>query len=147
MKVSTKGLQLIKSYEGCKLKAYQHKGDVPTIGFGSTFYEDGSKVKLGDQITQERADALFKIILSDFERGVENRVTSTLTQNQFDALVSFAYNVGLGALGKSTLLKKVNKNPGDPTIGLEFEKWIAKGSIFEIGLRKRRRAESDHYFT
>lgn len=144
MKVSENGKKLIKQFEGCKLKAYQHPGDVPTIGYGNTFYEDGTKVKLGDKITQERADELFPLILKQFEEGVDKLVT--VNQNQFDALVSFAYNLGLGSLKKSTLLKKVKANPCDPAIETEFLKWISKGTIYEKGLRKRRQQESDLYF-
>lgn len=155
MTTSSKGIDLIKSYEQCRLKAYQVTGDRPTIGWGNTFYENGNPVKLGDIITQERADRLFLNTLAMYEKGVSQLVYSNINQNQFDALVSFAYNVGLDidedtkaeGLGDSTLLKKVNKNPNDPTIRNEFVKWISKGTIFEKGLTKRRKSESDLYFS
>lgn len=148
MKTSQKGISLIKSYEACKLKAYQYKGDIATIGWGSTRYEDGTPVHLGEEITQERADQLFLNTLTKFEAKVSGLLTGcSINQNQFDALVSFAYNLGWGALGDSTLLKKVKKNPKDPSIEAEFLKWVSPGTQFTNGLKKRRQAESDLYFT
>jgi lysozyme len=155
MTISSRGIDLIKSYEKCKLKAYQVKGDRPTIGWGNTFYENGNPVKLGDVITQERADRLFANILAMYEKGVSQLVFSNINQNQFDALVSFAYNVGLDidedtkaeGLGDSTLLKKVNTNPNDPAIRNEFMKWVSRGTILEKGLTKRRKTEADLYFS
>jgi len=155
LKVSPAGFAAIKKHESCRLKAYQKTGDRPTIGWGNTFYENGSAVKLGDVITQDRADKLFMITLAGFERDVNSLLKTTVKQNQFDALVSFAYNVGSDidadtkaeGLGDSTLLKKVNANPDDPTIRDEFMKWISRGTIFERGLRKRRKDEADMYFS
>lgn len=147
MKIDTTGANLIKQFEGCKLKAYLDSVKVPTIGWGNTQYENGSKVKLGDTITQERADELFLLIVAKFEDGVTKLLRWQITQNKFNALVSFAYNVGLGNLGKSTLLKKVNANPSDPTISAEFAKWNKAGGKVLLGLTRRRKAESDLYFT
>lgn len=155
MKVSPKGIASIKKHESCKLKAYQKQGDRPTIGWGNTFYENGSPVKLGDVITQDRADKLFLIKLAEFERDVNSLLKTTVNQNQFDALVSFAYNVGSDidadtkaeGLGDSTLLKLVNQNPNNPKIRDEFMKWISKGTIFEKGLTRRRKEEADLFFS
>lgn len=147
MKIDTTGANLIKQFEGCKLKAYLDSVKVPTIGWGNTQYENGSKVKLGDTITQERADELFLLIVAKFEDGVTKLLRWQITQNKFNALVSFAYNVGLGNLGKSTLLKKVNANPSDPSILAEFAKWNKAGGKVLLGLTRRRKAESDLYFT
>jgi lysozyme len=147
MKTSEKGIKLIQEFESCKLKAYLDSVKIPTIGYGNTFYEDGSKVKLGDVITKERANSLFHMILSRFERGVETLLTSKVNQNQFDALVSIAYNIGLGNLKKSTLLKLVNSNPNDTKISSAFMLWNkAKGEILN-GLTKRRSAEAQLYFS
>lgn len=151
--ISHKGITLIKSFESCELKAYQKKGDRPTIGWGNTFYLNGTPVKLGDTITQSEADKLFLNIVKSFEKDVNQLVKSEINQNQFDALVSFAYNLGSDidldtiaeGLGDSTLLKKVNLNPNDPTIKGEFMKWVSKGTIFEKGLTRRRAAEYAHY--
>ena len=99
---------LIRRFEGCKLKAYQCSAKVWTIGVGNTFYEDGSSVKQGDVITQERADRLFVILLDQFAAQVRPLIKQPLNDNQFGALLSFAYNAGVGALRRSTLLRLVN---------------------------------------
>lgn len=149
MKATSRGIALIKSYEKCRLKAYDDSTGVWTIGWGNTFYEDGDKVKPGDVITQARADYLFQFILADFEKRVYGLLKVAVTPSQFDALVSFAYNVGTSAkgLGGSTLLKKVNKDPFDPTIEKEFLKWNKAGGKVLNGLTKRRQAEADLYFS
>lgn len=146
MKISSEGIDLIKKFEGCKLNAYQCSAGKWTIGYGNTFYEDGIFVKKGDKISKERAEILLKLILTTFERDVSNLVKSSLNQNQFDALVSFAYNCGIGNLKASTLLKKVNTNPNDVSIKLEFMKWNkSKGKTLN-GLTNRRESESTLYF-
>lgn len=147
MKVNEKGIELIKKFEGCKLKAYKCSGGVPTIGYGATFYEDGSKVKMTDTITQQRADELLQYHVGLFSEKVKPLIKDTINDNQFSALVSFAYNVGVGALSKSTLLKKVNINAKDASISAEFAKWIKAGGKILSGLEKRRAAESQLYFT
>jgi lysozyme len=147
MQLNEKGKDLIKFYEGCKLVAYKCSANHDTIGFGNTFYEDGTKVKPGDKISQERANDLFNIIAKDFADKVAPLVKSPVTPNQFGALVSFAYNAGIGNLKSSTLLKKVNANPNDPSIALEFAKWVRANNKVLAGLEKRRAAESKLYFT
>lgn len=146
MKIGTKGIALIKQFEGCKLKAYKDAVGIWTIGWGNTQYENGKSVKQGDFITQQTADELFLLIVSKFDSAVNNLVNN-VNQNQFDALVSFAYNCGIGNLQKSTLLKKVKKVPCDPTIAQEFAKWNKAGGKVLNGLTRRRKAESDLYFS
>lgn len=141
------GTKLIQQFESCRLTSYQDSKGIWTIGWGNTQYENGASVKKGEKITQQRADQLFSIISSRFCSGVSKRVRSNLNQNQFDALVSFTYNVGFGNLDKSTLLKKVNSNPFDDSIRSEFMKWVNKGSSFEKGLTRRRKAEANLYFS
>lgn len=145
---------LIKKWEGCKLTAYQCSAGVWTIGYGSTFYEDGKSVKKGDKITQLRAETLLNHTVTSFHSKVDMLVTSAVNDNQLAALVSFAFNVGLDidadfiaeGLGDSTLLKKVNANPKDATIRSEFMKWVnAKGKKVG-GLVNRRKDEADLYF-
>ena len=145
MEINKAGKDLIKKFEGCKLKAYKCPANVWTIGFGNTFYEDGTKVKEGDVITQERADELFDIIISDFVRMTDALVKSDVTENNFSALVSFTFNVGTGNLKKSTLLKKVNANPKDPSIKAEFMKWTRANNVVLKGLVRRREAEAKLY--
>jgi lysozyme len=148
IKISNLGLELIKKYEGFKAKAYLCPANVPTIGYGSTYYEDGIKVKLTDSpITQERATELLEALLVSYERSVDSYCVDTINQYQFDALCSFAYNCGVGNLKSSTLLKKVNKNPNDPTIKDEFLKWNKGGGKVLSGLTKRRIEEAQLYFS
>lgn len=147
MKVSQKGIDLIKSFEGCRLKSYQDSVGIWTIGYGCIVYPTGIKVKEGEKCTQEEAEFYLKYEIALKSGPVSSMVTVPLTQSQFDALVSFAYNCGVGALRKSTLLKKVNANPNDPSIELEFMKWIKAGGKELNGLKKRRQAESDLYFS
>lgn len=147
-KISQKGIDLIKKYEGFVEKPYLCSASVPTIGYGSTYYESGKKVTLQDSlITEERAVDLLKNILVSFEKSVDSFCRDDVNQNQFDALVSFAYNLGAGALKSSTLLKKVNKNPSDLTIKNEFMKWVHAGGKKLPGLIKRRTDEADLYFS
>jgi len=147
MKTNDKGIKLLHDFEGLKLKAYLCPAKVWTIGYGNTRYEDGSVVREGDVITKERADELFLRILDVFERGVKSRVKKELNSNQFSALVSFAYNVGLGNFGTSTLLKIVNVNPSDPKIRDQFMEWKKAGGRVIDGLIRRRKAEADLYFS
>ncbi len=147
MQLNDKGKDLIKFYEGCKLVAYKCSAAKDTIGYGNTFFEDGRPVKPGDKISQERANELFEIIAKDFADKVAPLVKSAVTPNQFAALTSFAYNAGIGNLRNSTLLKKVNANPNDPSIALEFAKWDKAGGKVLAGLTKRRASESKLYFT
>lgn len=146
MKLNKAGADLIKSFEGCKLSAYKCSANKETIGYGNTFYEDGTPVKLGDKITQERAESLFELISTDFSKKVIPLIKSQVNENQFGALVSFAYNAGVGNLQKSTLLKKVNANPADASIRDEFMKWDKAGGKQLAGLTRRRKAEADLYF-
>ena len=147
MNIGDKGIKLIKKWEGFKNHPYLDAVGVPTIGYGNTFYSDGTKVKMTDKaISLKDGEKLLKEVVRQFEDGVNDKVKSDINQNQFDALVSFSYNLGLGALGKSTLLKKVNKNPNDLTIKGEFKKWVKAGGRKLKGLVKRRNDEAYLYF-
>ena len=146
MKVNKLGIDTMHHFEGCKLTAYQCPAKVWTIGWGNTFYPDKKPVKQGDVITQEQANALFETVMNNFALGVKKCLTKEVNENQFSALVCFAYNVGIGSLQKSTLLKKININPNDETIAGEFAKWTKAGGKVLLGLVRRRKAESDLYF-
>ena len=147
MKTNQKGIDLMHEFEGCKLTAYLCPANIWTIGWGNTRFEDGTPVKQGDSITQERANSLFLNIVKVFETGVRKLVVSKINENQFSALVCFAYNVGLGNLKTSTLLRFVNENPNNPEIKNQFLRWNkAKGKELS-GLTRRRLAESNLYFT
>lgn len=146
MKLNKAGADLIKEFEGCKLKSYQCSALRWTIGYGNTFFEDGTPVVAGNAITQQKAEQLFEIIANDFSAKVAKLVTSNVTDNQFGSLVSFAYNCGVVNLQKSTLLKKVNANPNDSSIRAEFMKWNKAGGKVLAGLTRRREAEANLYF-
>lgn len=144
--VSDATIDLIKKYEGFKAEAYEDVVSVWTIGYGNTFYEDGTKVKSGDKITRARAEKLLRYVVDDFANEVDSVVKVHLNKCQFGALVSFTYNVGITALKRSSLLKKVNANPDDAGIAVEFAKWVKAGGKTYPGLVKRREEESDFYF-
>jgi lysozyme len=147
-KTSDKGIELIKRFEGLSLKPYLCPANVPTIGYGNTFYKNGKKVTLNDKpITEQKAVEMLKQSLEKFEQYVDSYTTDSITQNQFDALVSFCYNLGPANLKSSTLLKKVNANPNDETIKDEFLKWTKAGGRKLAGLVKRREAEAALYFS
>lgn len=141
MKTSPEGIALIKSFESLRLEAYQDSADVWTIGWGHT-----KTAREGQTISEVQAEALFQQDLKEHEAFVDRYVKSAITQSQYDALSSFTFNLGGGALQKSTLLKKVNANPNDPFIATEFQKWIFGGGVSLPGLIRRRKAESDLYY-
>jgi lysozyme len=145
MEVNKAGKDLIKQFEGCKLKAYKCPAGLWTISWGLTFYPDGRKVKEGDVITQQQAEEYFDAVVNDFANDVDVLVKSNVTANNFSAIVSFAYNVGIGNLKNSTLLKKINANPKDATIPAEFRKWVRANQEVLKGLVRRRDAEAKLY--
>jgi lysozyme len=146
-KTGKAGIDMIKAFEGFRGTPYKCSAGVPTIGYGATFYPGGKKVTMADAtITEEQAVELLANMLVSFEKYVDSYCVDTITQNQFDALVSFAYNLGPANLKSSTLLKKVNANPNDESISLEFMKWVKAGGKTLKGLVKRREAESQLYF-
>jgi len=137
MKISQAGLDLIKRFEGCKLEAYRDAVGIWTIGYGHT----GPNVHDGLKITQAQADAILAQDVSRFASGVAANVNVALTQSEFDALVSFAFNVGLGAFRSSTLLKLLNDNADRTVVASQFLRWNKAGSKVLDGLTKRRNAE------
>ena len=141
-------LSEIKRSEGLELKAYKRKGDVWTIGYGSTYYEDNSRIKEGDVITTERAESLLKLkVEKEYLPQLKRLVKVVLNDNQMSAMLSLIYNIGAGNLRKSKLLILVNNNPNDLAIKAQ---WlitnIRLGSQFEKGLRSRRKREVELYF-
>jgi lysozyme len=148
MKLNNNGYILICEFEGLSLKPYLCSAKIPTIGYGNTYYPDGKRVTLLDkEITKQQAFDMFKTIADKFAGKVSKLVTSPLNQNQFNALVSLAYNIGTGNFQSSTLLKLVNKNNNDILIGLEFKKWNKVNKKEVAGLTRRRNYEADIYFS
>ncbi|EPF0315210.1 lysozyme [Enterobacter chuandaensis] len=140
MQTSEKGIALIKQFEGCKLTAYQDSVGVWTIGYGWTQPVDGNPIRAGMTIKQETAERLLKTGLVSYESDVSRLVKVGLTQGQFDALVSFTYNLGARSLSTSTLLRKLNA--GDYAGAAdEFLRWNKAGGKVLNGLTRRREAE------
>lgn len=142
MKINSAGLELIKSFEGCKLEAYKDIVGVWTVGFGHT----GNDVYEKQRISQEEAEELLKDDLCKFEAGVASLLKVKVSENQFSALVSFAYNLGLGNLKSSLLLRCINKNNVVGAEG-EFKKWNHAGGKVVEGLTRRREAEAKLFST
>nr|WP_297164289.1 lysozyme [uncultured Dysgonomonas sp.] len=140
MKIAITGVKLIQDFEGLELKAYKCPAGVWTIGYGHT-----KGVKQGDVITPAQATAYLQADLADAEKTV-NSQNLKINQNQYDALVSFTFNVGTGNFLKSTLLKKVKINPDDTSIRSEFAKWKYGSEKVLPGLVRRREAEANLYF-
>jgi lysozyme len=150
LKTSTIGLALIKKYESFRSKPYLCPAGKPTIGYGSTKYPDNSPVKLTDTaITEVRANQILMATLTEYEENLHDNVRVRLEQHHFDALVCFSYNVGVGSLNNSTLLKMVNK--GDFTGAYkQFARWnkawIDGKLVVLSGLTTRRREEAELFF-
>ena len=142
MQMSQEGIDaLLKKFEGCKLKAYRCPANVCTLGYGHTSAAGAPEVTDGMKITQQDADDSLRRDLVKYETAVYGMVQQPLNQHQFDVLVDFAYNAGVGALQKSTLLKKVNAAQFDD-VPAELMKWTKGGGKVLPGLVKRRQAES-----
>jgi lysozyme len=150
MQVSANLITVLKNRESLRLTAYADSGGVWTIGWGATSYESGAKVKKGDVITRERAEQLLGYHIGIAASAVNSQVKTDLTQGQFDALVSFLYNVGSANFAKSTLRVLVNTNPNDfPAIKAEFLRWVyvtvGTDKIKVQGLVNRRNEEISIY--
>lgn len=140
MKTSNSGINLIKGFEGLRLKAYDDGVGVWTIGYGTIRYLNGVRVKKGDTCTDAQAEQYLRNDLVTFENAINRLVKVSLTQNQFDALASFTYNLGEANLSSSTLLKKLNSKDYKGAAA-EFLKWNKAGGKVLGGLIKRRQAE------
>ncbi|WES88792.1 lysozyme [Dickeya fangzhongdai] len=146
MQISNNGIALIKEFEGCRLSAYQDSVGVWTIGYGWTQAVDGKPVCRGMQIDIATAERLLRCGVVQYEQAVNQLAKVRLTQNQFDALVSFAYNLGTRSLSTSTLLKKLNA--GDVAgAAAEFLKWDRAGGKVLPGLTRRRTAERELFLS
>ena len=143
MKLDEKGYKALHDREGLRLKPYLDTRGIPTIAMGNTFYENLSKVTMLDKpITKIEAERLGKVIADRFASEVTALIKSKVNQNQFNALVSIAYNIGINGFKSSSFLKLVNKNPNDPKIKDAIMLWTKNKEL--IG---RRKAETNQYFT
>ncbi len=139
MKIGKKGIELIKRFEGFKANAYKCPAGVWTIGYGTT-----KDVKKDDVVNQKEAEKLLKEHLSVVESFINN-LNLNLTQNQFDAICSFVYNVGRTAFLKSTLLKQIKANTNSLEIAIQFKRWNKANGYVLPGLIARRKAEAELY--
>ena len=143
MKLNETGHRALELREGLRLKPYLDTQGVPTIAMGNTFYLNGKKVTMLDKpLTLNEAKTLARSVADIFANKVDYLVTSNINQNQFNALVSLAYNIGIHGFIKSTVLKLVNKNPNDPMIRQAFMMWTKNKEL--IG---RRKSEVYQYFS
>lgn len=144
MKTSNNGIDLIKEFEGLRLKTYRCASGILTIGYGHT----GNDVEPLMTISEAEAEKLLIADLKTAETTISRFVKQPLTQNQFDALVSFIFNVGANSFGNSTLLKRINANPYNPAIEHEFKRWVFSKQKKKLpGLISRREKEAELYFT
>ena len=148
MKLNNNGYLLITKFEGFSAKPYLCPAKLATIGYGNTYYENGTKVTLLDKpISKDEALKIFKVIADKFALGVSKCLKVELNQNQFNSLVSLAYNIGIANFMNSTLLKLVNKNPNDESIFVEFCRWNKVNKKEVQGLTNRRNSEAVNYFS
>jgi GH24 family phage-related lysozyme (muramidase) len=147
LKVGPKALATIHHFEQCKLSAYRDAVGVPTIGWGMTYYPDGSRVQMGDKITQAEADAMFaKILERDFAGPVRNAIgDAPTTPAQFGAMVALAYNIGTGGFAKSSVLRRHRAGADDAEVTKAFQMWNKAGGRVLNGLVRRRNAEAALY--
>ena len=149
MTASDRAKSLVKKFEGLVTKAYLCPAGVITIGYGHTATLDGRKLTINDSVTQAQADALLDSDLSNFSASLLHALDASeivVNQNQFDALVSFAFNVGVHALVTSTLWKKMEQGDMEGA-AKQFDRWVYAGGTKLQGLITRRKAERDLFET
>lgn len=142
MRLNDKGYDELHKREGIRLNPYVDTQGIPTIAMGNTYYLDGKKVTMQDKsLAIREAYKLGRVTSDNFAKQVNSLLVKEVTQNQFNALVSLAYNIGINGFAKSTVLKRVNLNPNDPTIKNAFMMWTKNKEL--IG---RRKSEVEQYF-
>ena len=141
MNTSKKGKALIKKHEGCRLKAYKCPAGVLTIGYGHT-----NNVRLDDVLTQDEAEKLLDIDINIKEKELNKLIKVSVTQNQYDALISFVFNLGVGNLKNSTLLRLLNQK-NYKGAAQQFDRWVYAGNKVLAGLVKRRAEEKELFLS
>lgn len=139
MTISSKGIELIKKFEGCKLQTYLCPAGIPTIGYGHT-----KGVKMGQKITQEQADNFLREDIAPAEH-ILNAISINFRQEQFDALVSWIFNLGTGNFVNSTMAKKIHMDAPDEEITDQLVRWVNSNKKPLVGLKKRRIAEANMF--
>ena len=147
MKLSANGFKLLGKLEGIVLRPYKDSVGIPTIGIGSTYYEDGTKVKMSDKaITKERAIQLAENVVKSFEAQVNKSIVLTMTQNQFDAMVLLCYNIGKSGFARSSVVR--NFNAGNLQKAADsFLLWNKAGGLVSKGLNNRRNIERNLFLS
>lgn len=144
MKPSTNCINLIKEFEGFSDRPYLCPAKIPTIGFGATYYPNGIKVQLNDpKITRDKAIEMLTLMVGKFAEQVSKLIKVEISQNKFDALVSLAYNIGIGNFRNSTLLRKLNLKENNAVLCGEINKWNRANGHIMAGLTRRRKAEAE----
>ena len=142
MQISNNGLNLITQFEGLRLEVYLDSASIPTIGYGTTYYEDGSRVSIGDPpLSKDRAISLLEVVVNKKAHILSNAIKVPINQNEFDAICSWCYNVGEGNAVGSTLLKLLNAGSDRSAVADQFLKWDKAGGNVIPGLTQRRQAE------
>lgn len=151
MKITQSTINLVKQFEGFSASAYRGKADKPdvfTIGYGTVTYPDGRKVALTDpDVTKQQAEGFLKAYLERKLPEVARLVTRDLNQPQTDAIMSFVYNLGVGAFKDSTLLKRINLGANGADIRAAFMMWVKSNGATVAGLVKRRTSEADTFLS
>ena len=142
MKLDESGYSELHKREGLRTKPYLDTRGIPTISLGVTYYPNGKKVTMQDKpITKIEAERLGKVIADRFASEVTTLINAKVNQNQFNALVSLAYNIGITGFKNSTVLRRVNVNPNDPSIKSAFMMWTKNPELIS-----RRKTEVEQYF-
>lgn len=142
MKLDENGLKILHQREGLKLKPYLDTEGIPTIALGNTYYLDGRKVTMDDEsLTLQEAQELGKLTANDFAKFVDSKIKKSTNQNQFNNLVSIAYNIGKTGFSNSTFLRLINHNPSDIKIADAIAMWRKN-----VKVRGRRASELKGYF-
>jgi len=149
MKLDKNGIDLLVQVEGLKTKAYKDTVGVWTIGIGSTFYENGTRIKEGDYLTKEECYHLFELTKSKYEKPINDSIKVPLTQNQFNALFLFCYNIGATGFKNSTVVRRINQECQKDDIIDAFMMWKGKtkNKSGKFVLESRRQFEINQYFT
>lgn len=139
--ISKTGFDMIKYFEGIKLTAYLDTGGVWTIGYGTIKYPDGTRVKKGDVITKEQAEAYMVNDTKWVDACLDKLIKVKVNQNQFDALASFVYNIGESQFSKSTMLALLNQGASKAKVAEQFDRWVYDNGKRIQGLANRRAKE------
>ncbi len=139
-------IDLVSSFEGCRLNAYLDGGGIPTVGYGTTIYSNGERVKMGDSITAVDAKNELVTFCNCLADGIMASVYTELSENQFSALISLTYNIGISAFRKSTMIKLINLLEFEAAAN-QFDRWVYDDGVKVQGLVNRRAKEKELFLS